>query len=314
MHLRSRIQPILPTELTGRVEIPARPVAARQRRWLLWAAAISLLLHLVAVIGILFQPKTDLGETRATAPAEWQIEVQQDRQSAAPQPSAPQDSQLPSPAPRPPTPPADKPRPQQPLPPVETPPPAPDAVMPAPPKPPVTPPKAEARPTPVQPAPAPSPFTQLLRGSDFFLPRRPPPAEASPPAQERRALNLALGGAERYSAAPESRHQNDLDADVQVSGAEVGTDWMQQLHVWWVEHRRYPEQAIKMHESGTVVIRFDVDRNGWTSGAEILQHSGSQWLDMQTMATFGHAHLPPLPPTTPQDHATLTLTVRYEIY
>ena len=59
------------------------------------------------------------------------------------------------------------------------------------------------------------------------------------------------------------------------------------------------------------MIRFKVDRLGHSSGAEILSHSGSQWLDAQTMATFNNAQMPPFPPNTPENEATLTITVSY---
>jgi TonB family protein len=160
--------------------------------------------------------------------------------------------------------------------------------------------------------PSPSPFTQAPPiSSDFFTPRSQQPKPITAPQAERGGLNLGIGKVEQYSLAPASRNQNDIDADVQISGAQVGPDWIQQLHVWWIDHRRYPDEALRNYQQGEVVIRFDVSRTGQTSNAEILKHSGSQWLDLQTMATFGHARLPPLPPTTPEDHATITLTVRY---
>lgn len=124
---------------------------------------------------------------------------------------------------------------------------------------------------------------------------------------------MSIGRVETYVAAPPRRNRNDESADIQVSGAQVGGDWMRDLREWWIEHRRYPQQAIDRGEQGEVVIRFKVNRFGRTSGAEILSHSGSQWLDAQAMATFGHTQLPPFPTNTPEDEATLTLTLSYQL-
>ncbi len=333
MHLRSRIQPTLPSTLTGEVYVPVRPRRSRMRTWLFWTVVISLLLHALALLVIFFQPHTDLDQSKATAPQEWQIETQPDKPTSAPPPSTPSASKTPGeakPMPPQPKPPAPQPAAQpQSAPPLSTSPEPPQPVPPAVHTPPVlSAPKAETqitappKPAAAKPTPKPSqqasqqanPFAQLPKSSDFFQPRNAAPP---PPPQTKRnegGLNLALGKVERFDQAPASRHQNDVDSDVQISGAEVGPDWVQQLHVWWIDHRRYPEEAIRNDQSGEVVIRFDIDHQGQTSNAEILKHSGSQWLDAQTMATFGHSRLPPLPPTTPEDHATITITVRYTLY
>jgi len=142
----------------------------------------------------------------------------------------------------------------------------------------------------------------------------PPPSSRSgreARGAERGPLNLAIGPAENYRAAPPRRNNQDEDAEIQVTGAQVGDDWIRQLHQWWVLHRRYPQQAVENNEEGTVIIRFKVDRYGHTSGGEILTRSGSQWLDAQSMATFNNAQLPPFPSNTPENEATITLTIDY---
>jgi outer membrane biosynthesis protein TonB len=56
-----------------------------------------------------------------------------------------------------------------------------------------------------------------------------------------------------------------------------------------------------------------VNRLGHTSRAEIISRSGSQWLDMQAIATFGNASLPPLPTNMVGNGTTLTLTINYHL-
>ncbi len=124
-------------------------------------------------------------------------------------------------------------------------------------------------------------------------------------------IDLSIGRAENYVAAPPRRNPNDAESDIQVSGAQLGGDWMADLHAWWIDHRRYPQQAIERNEQGTVVLRFRVNRQGRTSGAEIISRSGSQWLDQQALATFNNARLPPFPSNTPEDEATVTISINY---
>jgi protein TonB len=116
---------------------------------------------------------------------------------------------------------------------------------------------------------------------------------------------------DKYTAEPPRRNPRDESSDIQVSGAQVGSDWLSQLSAWWVEHRRYPEDARQRGETGTVIIRFTVNRQGRTSRAEIVSRSGSMALDLQAVATFSNVRLPPFPFNTPENEATLTLTINY---
>jgi len=125
------------------------------------------------------------------------------------------------------------------------------------------------------------------------------------------AMNLAIGKAERYVAEPPHRNPNDDSFDIQVTGAQVGSDWMRQLRLFWIEHRRYPQEAVINGDEGTVVIRFDVDRLGHVSNYEQLQSSGSRPLDLVTRATFANAKLAPFPYNTPENTATLIIRVTY---
>ena len=142
----------------------------------------------------------------------------------------------------------------------------------------------------------------------------PPPA----PAKERTArtgaaLDLGLGPAARNSRGEPPGGRQDLDSFVRVEGAQVGSDWLQQLHEWWDRHAYYPQQAAANGEDGTVRLHMVVTRNGQVQSVEVQERSGSQWLDMGSLAIFRGARLPPFPPTTPEDHADLYLTIMYTL-
>ena len=98
---------------------------------------------------------------------------------------------------------------------------------------------------------------------------------------------------------------------VRVEGADLGGDWLRALHEWWERHGYYPRQAAAQGEDGTTRVRLLVDRSGRVREAELEMRSGSQWLDMGSLAIFRNAMLPPFPPATPQNEVTLHLTLNF---
>ena len=60
----------------------------------------------------------------------------------------------------------------------------------------------------------------------------------------------------------------------------MDADWLSDLHLWWLQHRYYPQQAAMAGEDGTVVIQVVVDRYGRVHAVDLESRSGSQWLDM----------------------------------
>lgn len=213
----------------------------------------------------------------------------------------------PAPAPPPPAEPAAPPLLATPPPPLQPPPLQPLAPKPLPPKPPA--PRPPPRPTP-KPAPAPS---APKFGDYFFI----PPAPSSRQSRNGRTggpIDLSLGPVDHYTQAPPRRNANDSTSDIQVTGAQVGSDWIDQLHRWWIENRHYPREAAENGEAGTVQIRVKVNRTGKVLEVELLSRSGSTWLDAASLATFRGRMLPPFPTNTPENEAMLTLTINYLLY
>ena len=137
------------------------------------------------------------------------------------------------------------------------------------------------------------------------------------PSQSRQAMrgtgafNLALGRAARKSSGAPPRDTNAETGDIVVRGAQVGKDWQELLHEWWLQHGYYPEEAQRRGEDGIVAIHVRVDRNGHVQLVELESSSGSQWLDLGAQATFRGAALPPFPPSTPEPVADLDITIHY---
>jgi periplasmic protein TonB len=126
-------------------------------------------------------------------------------------------------------------------------------------------------------------------------------------------MNLALGPIERFTPDAPRRDPRDTQSDIQVTGAQVGSDWMHDLQSWWIAHRYYPEAAAMRGESGMVQIHMKVTRNGQVRSVDLMSPSGSVSLDAAAMGTFRGARLPPFPTNTPEDEADLTLTIQYNL-
>jgi protein TonB len=161
-----------------------------------------------------------------------------------------------------------------------------------------------ALPRPSTAFPRPLPFSWRSAGLSA-----PPPS--GPSGRRGSAIDLSPGPLALNSRGEPPRAPHDADAAIRVTGAQVGADWIQALHEWWLRHRYYPSQALVNGEDGTVQIHLSVDRYGKVQGVEMRSTSGSQWLDMAALATFRGAKLPPFPSNTPEPRADLDLTIQY---
>jgi protein TonB len=136
----------------------------------------------------------------------------------------------------------------------------------------------------------------------------------SRPTGRKNTLDPTLGPEVRDAVGSPPTDIHRPDASIKVSGAQVGTDWIMQLHEWWNQHGYYPNQAAFRGEDGTVKIHVELDRYGKVLGVELTGRSGSQWLDLAALSVFRGAKLPPFPPSTPEGRADLDLTIQYVLY
>ena len=163
-----------------------------------------------------------------------------------------------------------------------------------------------ARPAPRAPAfPAPVPFAS----GRLTL----PPSRATPDrnSHSNGALNLSLGPAALNSLGAPPRTSKGMDASIRVEGAEVGDDWIAQLHEWWDRHSFYPQQAVINEEDGVVEIHMVITRDGHVESVEVVSSSGSRWLDMAGVSVFRNARLRPFPLSTPEAKADVYAFLHY---
>ena len=262
----------------------------------------------------------------------------------APVPRPPAPAPRPEPKPTPPAPaprlavttPATPPATPTPAPPVAPPQPAP-AVPAAPPAPPVPrvpaappvptvqAPVASAAPAPaptlplpppvVAPPPAPSSAAPQLAMTVPLHPpklRQQPAPRQHPPAAFPKPMVMSLGRPLRparpipqESRGPGAVGPNWYGNAMQVVKGHVDPNWGSELVAWVHRHAYWPPQAAAAGESGTSVVQFVVDRYGHVLSVQPMMSSGSKWLDMETMALFRNAHVPPLPPDTSDQTVTI---------
>ncbi len=235
---------------------------------------------------------------------------------AAPPKPVPQPTQQPEapppPAPEAPTPPAPETAPP-------TPPPQPAPPKPAPPAPPV-PPRVELPPPPLPaplsiPVPQPPPTPAPPRPRPPVAARPVQPAEPRSPSGFPRPQNYSFGTPSRPTQlgglgdAPQTA--GPYQPAPRITGAQLGRDWINAYSAWVQRHLYYPQQAADNGEDGTAEVLLTVDRYGRVQSVELVGRSGSQWLDLAIQGMFRRQIVPPFPPDTKENSATVDQTIHY---
>lgn len=303
----------------GRVRLSRR----RRQSLLRLGLPLSALLHLALLLALLLAPQPRLKTVSIGEPGTVDVVMlppagvpeappspKPEPKPATPAPPAPAPAPIPAPAPPPlapavaPIPPPSAP--EAAAPPVEKPPlPKETAALPTPP--PRSP--APARPAPMRSMPFPRSIARSFADLGADLSTRPPPA--TPPPLPRGSMDLAIGPQARASNGEVPANPDTPRGMVRIEGADLGEDWERALQAWWDRHGFYPRQAAENGEDGTNRLRVLLDRTGRVHSVELEMRSGSQWLDMGSLAIFRDAKLPPFPLATPQNEATLHITITY---
>lgn len=142
-----------------------------------------------------------------------------------------------------------------------------------------------------------------------------PPAHKAPNHTNRSSgpLDLSLGPAALNSLGAPPRTSRGMDASIRVEGAQVGDDWIMQLHEWWERHKYYPLDAARNDEEGEVQIHLVIRRDGVVESLELVHGSGYPRIDMAGESVFRNAHLQPFPFSTPEPKANVYLDLYFII-
>ncbi|MGK7864608.1 TonB family protein [Falsiroseomonas sp. E2-1-a4] len=101
------------------------------------------------------------------------------------------------------------------------------------------------------------------------------------------------------------------DANLRVTGAQVGADWRAAFRRWLDQNISYPMGALREGESGTVRVRVIAGPDGRVRSVRLTGPSGSPSLNFGTTFPFSGAQLPAFPPPAGPEGVTIDLTVNY---
>lgn len=86
------------------------------------------------------------------------------------------------------------------------------------------------------------------------------------------------------------------------------------LATWLARHKRYPLQARRLGQEGTVKVTFTVSRSGRVLAKHITQSSGHPLLDSEAQAMLDRASpLPRIPASLGRDSLTISLPVAFAL-
>lgn len=174
--------------------------------------------------------------------------------------------------------------------------------------------------TPPDPTPAPQPDPEPPP-KPAHLPEPAPlpdPAPVSPPPPRplrpmRPPRQVAAAPPRAPVSPPAARAPSGPVAPAPVAAAAVSHSWQSALAAWLSEHRRYPSEARRKGEEGTVAVHVVIGRDGQVLQAKLVTGSGSVLLDTATLDIFRGARTPAFTPDMTGAEVNVTLNLHYRL-
>ena len=98
-----------------------------------------------------------------------------------------------------------------------------------------------------------------------------------------------------------------------VTSPGADGDYLELLNEYVETHKYYPEQAAANNEAGVSVIRATILRDGTVKDVQLVESSGSPWLDMGWIGLFRGKKLAPFPDDMREAQRDFTMSMDYEI-
>ncbi len=98
---------------------------------------------------------------------------------------------------------------------------------------------------------------------------------------------------------------------VEPAPPAVSVAWKNALGHWLQKHIAYPDAARERSETGRVVVRLTVDRDGRVRDVTISGSSGVTDVDAAAVTMLRGAILPPFPDSMQQADTVVTVPIRY---
>jgi periplasmic protein TonB len=120
---------------------------------------------------------------------------------------------------------------------------------------------------------------------------RPKPPRPQPATEERPAPAMRSAAVASSTTVPPA-----AGAEVEPSAALLRR-WESELVAHIERFKRYPAEARARGDHGMARVAFTIDRNGRVLGSRVVQSSGSQQLDEESLALLTRAQPMPRPPS-----------------
>tara|TARA_R110000787_G_scaffold69621_3_gene154854 strand:- start:470 stop:1312 length:843 start_codon:yes stop_codon:yes gene_type:complete len=154
--------------------------------------------------------------------------------------------------------------------------------------------------------------------------RRAKPVQAEPSASAPQiAQNAVENGSDTHQIDATSRRVASLTEpaaagpahrDSAGSGIGFHPDYMATLTAWLEEHKRYPRRARLRGQQGTVLLSFEIARNGALLSYRIARSSGHLLLDDSVRSLIERASpLPPPPDSSGKDRSRFSIPIVFRI-
>jgi protein TonB len=120
----------------------------------------------------------------------------------------------------------------------------------------------------------------------------------------------AVGG-----EAEASRGASGTGAGVGVGDLEgPGDEYLERVRRWLAKHKKYPAEARKRKQEGSVVVEFVLARDGAVLDAQIERSSGFPLIDEAALDMLQRASpVPPVPPAYRGERLRIAIPVRFSL-
>ncbi len=177
--------------------------------------------------------------------------------------------------------------------------------------------KAQPEPTP-ESTPTPKPESQQPSAASTQPNQPKQPSESRvEPKQDSAKPSLQSQNRTRAGGRDEGGRErpNGTTASSGGSGGEIdASNYYGRLATWLARHKRYPTQAQRLRQEGTVKVTFTVDNNGRVISQRITESSGYELLDHEAQAMLERASpLPRIPASLGRSRITITLPVDFTL-
>jgi len=119
---------------------------------------------------------------------------------------------------------------------------------------------------------------------------------------------------ERRSAGPGNQGSGRGGGAKGSGAASARRSYYGTLASWLARHKRYPAQARRRHQQGTVRVTFTIDRQGRLLSHRIVSGSGHPSLDREVEAMLKRASpMPPIPAALGKNRVTITVPISFSL-